>query len=170
MAMKMNLDVVHRGRLLRFIIAPVKCYLSYSLSHSSYSFPLETQRVGHMRWLDKVLLSSVILCLGIIPRNSFSCRVTSLQPGQTTGAQIQSLPLFMGSWILGFGLGDGKERQAKLSKSRSEPLPVSVAWVWAAFSSSSQNPMAGAAKSILEHQKALSKNTLQLLTLNKYTK
>lgn len=126
-------------------------------------------RVGHIKWLDKVL-STVIFCLGIIPRNIFSCRVTSLQPGQTTGAQIQGLPLFMGSWIPGFGLADSKERQAKLSKPRSEPLPVSMAWDWAAFSSPSQNPMAGDAKSILEHQKALSKNTLLLLTLNKYIK
>lgn len=55
----------------RFITIPVKCYLSRSLSHSSYSFPLESQRLGHGSWLDEVLLSTVILSLEIIPRNIF---------------------------------------------------------------------------------------------------
>lgn len=89
MAMKMNLQGVHRGRLLRLITAPVKCYLSHSLSHSSYSFPLETQRVGRMAWLDKVLLSAVILCLGIIPRNIFSC--SHKPPARANNCLLQEL-------------------------------------------------------------------------------
>lgn len=73
---------------------PVKCYFSRSLSHSSYSFPLESQRVGHMSWLDKVLLSTVILRLEIIPRNIFFYRVLSHQPGQTTAYYRSSDPKF----------------------------------------------------------------------------
>lgn len=61
----------------RFITILVKCYLSHSLSHSSYSFPLDNQKAGDRSWPDKLLLSTVILCLEIKPRNNFFC---SLKP------------------------------------------------------------------------------------------
>lgn len=61
----------------RFITILVKCYLSHSLSRSSYLFPLENQRAGDRSWPDKLLLSTVTLCLEIKPQNNFFC---SLKP------------------------------------------------------------------------------------------
>lgn len=65
-----NLQVVHRGRLLEGHYN-VSYVLFISLFHSSYSFPMESRRVGRMSWLHKALFSIVILRLEKMPRNIF---------------------------------------------------------------------------------------------------
>lgn len=158
---------------LRFIPIAVKRYLSHSLSHASYLFLLESQRVGHMNWLDKIL-STVILHLETILRNIF---FSSLKPpAKTNICLLQELKskVYHHSWGAGSKvlvwpvIKRGEQSQVNLDLNSSQ-CQWPGAGLLAAYLHKTHSLSCKINSEAAEH-KHLGQNALLLLTVNKYMK